>query len=93
MPTPADGPSDPAAPTDQGLTGDSWVRIGAVVFAVGLVVVAVAIIPLFFGASDLPTALNVAAGVLPPLGFALAGYGLVRGAREVRRAREAGQAR
>jgi hypothetical protein len=51
------------------------------VFAIGLICVAVAVVPLFFGAHDLPTALNVAAGVLPPLGLGLALYGLVRGVR------------
>jgi peptidoglycan/LPS O-acetylase OafA/YrhL len=63
---------------------DELVRIGAVTFLVGLVCVAAAVIPLFFGAHDLPTALNVAAGVLPPLGFGIALYGLVRAARRVR---------
>ena len=67
---------------------DQLVRIGAVVFGVGVLCIFAAVIPLFFGAHDLPTALNVAAGVLAPLGFALALWGLVRGARAAGRARQ-----
>ena len=61
--------------------GDRWVRISAVVFGLGVVAVAAAVLPLFFGVHNLPTTLNVAAGVLPPLGFGLALWGLVRAAR------------
>jgi hypothetical protein len=65
----------------RGAGADRLVRIGAAVFAVGLLAVAAAVLPLFFGVHDLPTALNVAAGVLPPLGFGLALWGLVRAAQ------------
>ncbi len=64
-----------------GADADRWVRVGAVLFAVGLVAIAAAIVPHFFGAKDLPTWLNVAAGVLAPLGLGLALLGLGRSAR------------
>ena len=60
---------------------DRLVRIGAAVFAVGLLAVAAAALPLFFGVHNLPTALNAAAGVLPPLGFGVALWGLLRAAQ------------
>ncbi len=60
---------------------DRLVRIGAAVFGVGLLAVAAAVLPLFFGVHDLPTALNLAAGILPPLGFGLALWGLVLAAQ------------
>jgi hypothetical protein len=65
--------------------GDGLVRIGAAVFAVGLIAVGVAVLPFFFGASNWPLPLNVAAGVLPPLGLGLALAGLVRAGRAARR--------
>jgi hypothetical protein len=76
--------SDPKA---SGADADQLVRIGAVVFGVGVLCIFAAVIPLFFGAHDLPTALNVAAGVLPPVGFGLALWGLVRNARAAGAAR------
>ncbi len=57
------------------------VRIGVAVFALGLVAIVGAIVPLFFGVHDLPTWLNVAAGVLAPLGLGLALIGLLRAMR------------
>ena len=80
----------PSELTPSGATradADQLVRIGAVVFFAGALCILAAVVPLFFGAHDLPTALNVAAGVLAPLGFALALWGLVRGARAAGRAR------
>jgi hypothetical protein len=80
-------PHSSRAPSSSGADGDQLhqlVRIGAVVFAVGVLCIFAAVIPLFFGAHDLPTALNVAAGVLPPLGFGLGLWGLVRAARRGR---------
>jgi hypothetical protein len=68
-------------PRASGADVDQLVRIGAVVFGVGVLCILAAVVPLFFGAHDLPTALNVAAGVLPPIGFGLALWGLVRAAR------------
>jgi hypothetical protein len=52
-----------------------------VVFAVGVVAILVVVLPFFFGKSNWPLPLNLAAGVLPPLGLALALAGLVRGGR------------
>jgi hypothetical protein len=66
--------------------GDGLVRAGAVVFAVGLVAVLVVVLPFFFGRENRPLPLNLAAGVLPPLGLLLALAGLVRGARSTARA-------
>ena len=70
-----------------GADADQLVRLGAVVFGVGVLCIFAAVIPLFFGAHNLPTALNVAAGVLAPLGFGMALWGLVRGARAAGKAR------
>ena len=80
-------PSESSTPRASGADADQLVRIGAVVFGVGVLCIFAAVISLFFGAHDLPTALNVAAGVLPPLGFGMALWGLVRSARAAGRAR------
>ena len=80
-------PSEFSTPDAPGADADQLVRIGAVVFGVGVLCIIAAVVPLFFGAHNLPTALNVAAGVLPPLGFGIALWGLVRGARAAGRAR------
>ena len=61
--------------------GDGLIRIGAGVFGVGLVAVLVAVLPFFFGVENRPLPLNLAAGVLPPLGLLLALVGLVRESR------------
>lgn len=66
--------------------GDGLVRIGGIVFLVGVVAILVAVLPFFFGEENRPVALNVAAGVLPPLGLGLALAGLVRNARATARA-------
>jgi hypothetical protein len=57
-----------------------------VLFGIGLVAIMVVVLPFFFGAENRPLALNLAAGLLPPLGLALALAGLVRGARSTARA-------
>jgi VIT1/CCC1 family predicted Fe2+/Mn2+ transporter len=57
------------------------------VFLVGVVAVLVAVVPFFFGHENWPLPLNVAAGVLPPLGLGLALAGLLRAGRARRRAR------
>jgi hypothetical protein len=85
-------PSEPAPSRAPGADVDQLVRIGAVVFGVGVLCIFAAVIPLFFGAHNLPTALNVAAGVLAPLGFGMALWGLVRGARAAGRARREAKA-
>jgi hypothetical protein len=68
-------------PRASGADVDQLVRIGAAVFGLGVLCILAAVVPLFFGAHDLPTALNVAAGVLSPLGFGLGLWGLVKSAR------------
>lgn len=50
-------------------------------FAVGLVAILVVVLPFFFGKENAPLPLNLAAGVLPPLGLVLALTGLVRATR------------
>lgn len=73
--------------TDEKATGpgDGLVRAGVGVFGVGLVAVLVVVLPFFFGHENRPLVLNLAAGVLPPLGLLLALAGLVRGARRTQR--------
>lgn len=66
--------------------GDGLVRIGAGVFLAGLVAILVVVLPFFFGVDNWPLPVNLAAGVLPPLGLLLALAGLVRGARSTARA-------
>jgi hypothetical protein len=66
--------------------GDGLIRAGAVVFAIGVVAILVVVLPFFFGRTNWPLPLNLAAGVLPPLGFGLALAGLVRSGRAARRA-------
>src|SRR4051812_22408483 len=73
--------------------GDGLVRAGGVVFVLGLIAVLVVVLPFFFGKQDWPLALNLAAGVLPPLGLALALAGLVRSARRTARDNRAASAR
>jgi len=70
--------SDPS-----GADADRLVRIGAVIFGVGLLAIFAAVVPLFFGVHNLPTALNLAAGLLPPIGLGIALWGLVRHARRI----------
>ncbi len=72
--------------------GDGLVRAGAVVFGVGLIAVFVVVLPFFFGKQNWPLPFNLAAGVLPPLGLALALAGLVRSARSTARANRAATA-
>lgn len=77
----------PEGAADADADADQLVRIGAVVFGIGVLCILAAVVPLFFGAHDLPTALNVGAGVLPPLGLGLGLWALVRNARAARRSR------
>jgi hypothetical protein len=67
---------------------DRLVRAGAVIFGLGLLAILAAVLPLFFGVHNLPTALNVAAGLLAPLGLGIALWALVRQARQSRQARQ-----
>ena len=57
------------------------VRLGAVIFLIGLAATALAVIPYFFGARDLPTFLNVIAGGGMTLGLGAALAGMVAEAR------------
>ncbi len=68
----------------QAQAADRWVRVGGIVFLVGLVAMLVAVLPFFFGVRNLPLALNLAAGLVPPAGVGIALWGLVRGARKAR---------
>jgi hypothetical protein len=69
---------------DHPLPGDGLVRVGAVVFAVGVVAVVADFAPFFFGHSNLPTWLALSTLALP-LGLGLALGGLLRQARAARR--------
>lgn len=60
---------------------DLLVRIGSIIFLIGLVTVLIVVVPFFFGVDDAPEALNAIAAVCLPLGFGLALYGLWRTAR------------
>ncbi len=71
--------------------GDGLVRAGGIVFLVGVVAVVVAVVPFFFGHRNWPLPLNLAAGVLPPLGLGLALVGMLRAGRVRARARRAAQ--
>jgi VIT1/CCC1 family predicted Fe2+/Mn2+ transporter len=73
---------EPATPQP----GDGLVRAGGIVFLVGVIAVVVAVVPFFFGHENWPLPVNLAAGVLPPLGLLLALVGVVRGARSTARA-------
>ncbi len=63
---------------------DRWVRIGGIVFLVGVVAVLAAVLPFFFGVRNWPLALNLVAGLMPPLGVAISLWGLLRAARKAR---------
>jgi peptidoglycan/LPS O-acetylase OafA/YrhL len=76
-------PGEPVSPQ----AGDGLVRAGGIVFLLGVVAVVVAVVPFFFGHENWPLPLNLAAGVLPPLGFGLALAGLLRAGRARRRTR------
>lgn len=56
------------------------------IFAAGLVVIAVAVIGFFLGVHNWPTWLNVCCGVFAPLGMALALIGAFSGGRRDQKA-------
>ena len=64
--------------------GDRLVRVGAVVFTVGLLAAVVVVVPFFFGRTDAPLGLALAT-LLMPLGLGVALSGLLRAARRGRR--------
>jgi hypothetical protein len=82
-----------ASPSGDVRPGDGLVRAGGVVFGIGLLAVLVVVLPFFFGKENWPLPVNLAAGVLPPLGLGLALAGLVRGARRTAQANRAAAAR
>jgi len=61
--------------------GSTLVPIAVAIFAIGLVALAVVFVSYAAGHRDLPLWLNMSAGVLVPLGLALALVGLWRDAR------------
>lgn len=61
------------------------VRIGFALFLVGLLFLAVTVVPFFFGDHNRPVWLNVGC-MLAPIGFVVAVYGVVRAGRADQRA-------
>ncbi len=59
-------------------------RVGGVLFAVGVLAIVATVVPLLVGSSRLPTAAYLVA-MLAPLGMGLALVGLLRAARSRRR--------
>ncbi len=60
-------------------------RLGIFAFALGLVAIAVDVLPFFFGDSDTPLWLNLAC-LLAPAGFALAVWSGLKAGRDEQRA-------
>lgn len=61
------------------------VRVGFTLFLLGLVFLAVTVVPFFFGDHNRPVWLNVGC-MLAPIGFVVAVYGVVRAGRADQRA-------
>lgn len=73
-----------AAPLDR-RPGDLLVRVGGVVFGLGVVGVVLILVPFLTGSRrDAPTSLDLVA-LLLPVGFGLALLGLLRGVRSHRK--------
>jgi len=64
--------------------GDRLVRVGAGVFAVGLLAAVVVVVPFFFGRANSPLGLTLGT-LLMPVGLGIALSGLLRAARRARR--------
>jgi len=60
------------------------VRVGAVVFGLGVIGVLLAVVPFFFGRQDAPSWTALTASLLP-VGLGIALVGLLLGARAARR--------
>ena len=60
--------------------GERLVRVGAAVFALGVVGVLLAVVPFFLGREDAPSWTALLASLLP-VGLGIALLGLLRGAR------------
>ena len=79
------------ASSDSARPGDGLVRVGAALFVVGVLALVASVVPAVVTGDPAQPVLVVGAGVLLPLGFAVALVGLLRGARTARRdARRAG---
>lgn len=76
--------SNPHMPLLSGTTG--LVRVGLLLFAAGVIVIAVAIIGFFLGVHNWPLWLNVCCGAFAPAGMALALLGAAASGRRDRRA-------
>lgn len=81
-----------AAPSSSA-PGETLVRIGAVVFVLGVVAVVVAVVPSVLSGDPARLSLILAAGTLLPVGLGVALVGLLRAARTGRRTAAAGPAR
>jgi lipopolysaccharide export LptBFGC system permease protein LptF len=68
---------------EQRQPGERLVRIGAVVFTVGLLAAVLVVVPFFFGRSNASLPLTLGT-LLMPAGLGLALSGLLRGARRAR---------
>lgn len=77
-----------AAPEESNL-GERLVRVGAVLFGVGVVGVLLVVVPFFLGVEDAPLWTTLLASLLP-VGFGVALVGLYLGGRARRRARRTG---
>lgn len=66
--------------TDEQRPGDRWVRVGGVVFAVGVVAILVTVVPLLLGTTRLPVEFYYLS-MLAPVGMGIALGGLVVAAR------------
>jgi hypothetical protein len=69
---------------DQPQPGAGLVRLGALIFAVGIAAAVAVVVPFFLGRSDAPLPLALGT-MLMPLGLGFALIGLLRGARRARR--------
>jgi hypothetical protein len=69
---------------EQPQPGELLVRVGAVVFTVGLIAAVVVVVPFFFGRTDAPLGAALAT-LLMPIGLGTALSGLLRTARRGRR--------
>jgi hypothetical protein len=76
-------PFEQVGPRGEPATGraDRLVGVGCVLFGVGLLAAAVAVIPFFFGVRNLPTWLNAVAGGGLTIGFAVALVGVLAAVR------------
>jgi UDP-N-acetylmuramyl pentapeptide phosphotransferase/UDP-N-acetylglucosamine-1-phosphate transferase len=79
-------PAQPHPPSGRTPAGERLVRVGGVLFLLGVLASAVTVTPLLTGDDPFPTAAYVAA-MLAPVGFGVALAGIVRDIRARRRHR------